>query len=101
MNYKHVCKILKETVKEFDSGPNARPVIAAIDDPDRVGDEGPKFMKMLDVIGLNYRTGFYAPYHKRFNNQMIMGSETASALNDRGIYETDRKEYVNAYDENA
>lgn len=94
-------KILKETVKEFDSGPNARPVIAAIDDPDRVGDAGPKFMKMLDVIGLNYRTGFYAPYHNRFDDQMIMGSETASALNDRGIYETDRKEYVNAYDENA
>jgi len=42
---------------------------------------------MLDVIGFNYKDYDYAELPKRFPGQKFIASETASALETRGVYE--------------
>ena len=40
----------------------------------------------LDVYGFNYHSGFYDKTREWFPDKPLFGSETASAINSRGIY---------------
>jgi len=91
----NAAKILKPIVKEYDEGPNARPVTAA-----QNGEIGSNFSFILDVIGINYHISEYKSFHQTHPYSKLIGSETASALSDRGIYKTDGYQYVSAYDVN-
>jgi beta-galactosidase len=56
---------------------------------------------IVDVQGFNYAIDQYEPYHAKHPKMALYGSETASTVSTRGIYETDRKlGYVSAYDVN-
>lgn len=55
----------------------------------------------LDVEGFNYNLGDIDEYHKTHPDRPLLGSETASALAERGIYRTDPlRNWMNAYDTN-
>ena len=86
---------MKPIVKEYDDGPNARPVTAA-----QNGRLGSDFSFVLDVVGINYQISQYKSFHQTHPHIRLIGSETASALSDRGIYKTDGYQYVSAYDAN-
>ncbi|MGV3615738.1 MAG: beta-galactosidase GalA [Fimbriimonas sp.] len=54
-----------------------------------------------ELYGYNYNIGEYDRGRARFPNQILFGSETASAVSTRGIYANDPvKGYVSAYDVN-
>jgi beta-galactosidase len=56
---------------------------------------------VADVYGYNYSIGEYDEGRRRFPNQVLFGSETASAVSTRGEYQNDTvKGYVSAYDVN-
>lgn len=56
---------------------------------------------IVDVQGCNYSEGKIDDFHKKFPNQPMIGTETASTVSTRGIYENDKeKGYVSAYDLN-
>ena len=56
----------------------------------------------VDVRGFNYNLGSADGYHKAHPAQPVHGSEVASAVSTRGIYESDpARGYVSAYDVNA
>ena len=56
---------------------------------------------VLDVQGFNYRDGKIDAFHKKYPQQPSIGTETASTLATRGIYEKDTvRGYVSAYDVN-
>jgi beta-galactosidase len=56
---------------------------------------------VLDVHGCNYNDGKIDDFHKQFPTQPIVGTETASTVSTRGIYENDKERgYVSAYDLN-
>ena len=40
-----------------------------------------------DVYGFNYKPESYADFHKRYPNQAVIGSETASTVSTRGYYQ--------------
>ena len=87
-------RVLYPIVKAFDNGPNARPVTAAMN-----GGYGDDFSKVLDVVGINYHPSGYEQFHHSMG--AITGSETASALSDRGEYYTNKTAaYMSAYDTN-
>ena len=53
----------------------------------------------VDVIGFNYHTERTVPFHQRFPNQPIIGTETASTVATRGAYFNDKaRQIVRAYD---
>ncbi|WP_029623421.1 beta-galactosidase GalA [Sphingomonas elodea] len=53
----------------------------------------------VDVIGFNYHTDKTIPFHARFPNQPIIGTETGSTVSTRGEYFNDRpRQIVRAYD---
>ncbi|MGH8181127.1 MAG: glycoside hydrolase family 2 TIM barrel-domain containing protein, partial [Steroidobacteraceae bacterium] len=55
----------------------------------------------LDVEGFNYNLGAIQGYHRTHPRQRLIGSETASTISTRGIYETDPlRNWVSAYDVN-
>ena len=55
----------------------------------------------LEIEGFNYNLGSIEPYHQDHPRQVLIGSETASTLCTRGIYETDKiRNQVSAYDLN-
>ena len=59
------------------------------------------FPEQLDVMGFNYNLKEHDGYHKAHPKQPSVGSETASTVCTRGIYETDRlRNWVSAYDLN-
>jgi len=88
--------ILKNIIKELDPDGN-RPVSAAMN-----GGYGNAFSGILDVEGFNYNIGQYAGYHRSHPQQPLIGSETASALSDRGVYATSTTtKVVSAYDVNS
>jgi beta-galactosidase len=69
---------------------------AAVNEP-----QGPGISKALDIEGFNYTLGKIDAYHKDHPKQPIWGSETASAISTRGVYETDPlRNVVGAYDNN-
>jgi beta-galactosidase len=56
---------------------------------------------VVDVQGCNYSNPRIDAFHQQFPKQPVMGSETASTVCTRGIYENDpRHGYVSAYDLN-
>jgi len=88
--------ILKKIIEELDPQGN-RPVSAAMN-----GGLGSQFSDALDVVGINYQIGQYENFHKSHMQQPVIGSETASALSDRGVYFTSSTvKCVSAYDVNA
>jgi len=53
----------------------------------------------LDIVGFNYGEERIDPFHKKYPNRPIVGSETSSALSTRGEYMTDAKRNVmSSYD---
>ncbi len=55
----------------------------------------------LDVEGFNYNLPKIDPYHAAHPDRPLVGSETASALSERGIYRTDKlRNWMSAYDTN-
>ncbi|TAK14044.1 MAG: glycoside hydrolase family 2 protein [Acidobacteria bacterium] len=56
---------------------------------------------LLDVFGFNYTLGGTDSFHEKFPKQPTIGSEWASTVSTRGVYENDlTKGYVSAYDRN-
>jgi beta-galactosidase len=54
---------------------------------------------VVDVQGFNYNEPAIDKFHKDFPGKPLVGSETASTVSTRGIYENDKaKGYVRAYD---
>jgi beta-galactosidase len=85
---------MKRLAKELDP---SRPVTLAMN-----GAWGKGASAIVDVQGFNYFVGNIDDFHKQFPNQPTTGSETASTVCTRGIYENDRERgYVNAYDKDA
>jgi len=85
---------MKRLAKELDP---SRPVTLAMN-----GSWGKGASAVVDVQGFNYFVGNIDDFHKQFPNQPTTGSETASTVCTRGIYENDRERgYVNAYDKDA
>ena len=76
-------------------------------DPTRVvsaavnGDNEKGVSDALDIIGFNYMLKFPDGYHKAHPDKPIYGSETASTISTRGVYETDPlRNTLSAYDVN-
>ena len=65
------------------------------------GNWGNGVSKALDVEGLNYNLHDIDAYRKSHAKQPLIGSETASTVSTRGIYQTDKlRNWVSAYDVN-
>jgi beta-galactosidase len=65
------------------------------------GSYGPGVSQSLEVEGFNYNLSAIEAYHRGHPRQPLVGSETASTLSTRGIYETDSlRNWVSAYDVN-
>ena len=59
------------------------------------------FPEQLDVMGFNYNLKVIDAWHAAHPKVPCVGSETASTLSTRGIYETDKlRNWVSAYDVN-
>jgi beta-galactosidase len=76
-------------------------------DPTRVvsaavnGDNSKGVSEALDIIGFNYNLKFPDDYHKQHPTMPVYGSETASTVSTRGVYQTDPlRNTLSAYDEN-
>jgi beta-galactosidase len=76
-------------------------------DPTRVvsaavnGDNEKGVSEALDIIGFNYNLKFPDDYHKKHPTRPVFGSETASTISTRGVYQTDPlRNTLSAYDEN-
>jgi beta-galactosidase len=55
----------------------------------------------LDVEGFNYNLEAIDEYHRKHPKQPLVGSETASTVSTRGVYQTDKiRNWVSAYDVN-
>jgi beta-galactosidase len=55
----------------------------------------------LDVIGFNYNLQYPDAYHKEHPTRPVYGSETASTISQRGVYQTDPlRNTLSAYDVN-
>jgi len=55
--------------------------------------------KELDMEGFNYTLGDIDKYHKEHPEKRTIGSETASAIGTRGVYETDPfRNWITSYD---
>jgi len=65
------------------------------------GSFGAKFSEQLDVMGFNYNLKEPDAWHKAHPKTPCVGTETASTVATRGIYETDKlRNWVSAYDVN-
>ena len=65
------------------------------------GNLGNGVSKALDVEGLNYHLVNIDAYRKSHPKQPLVGSETASTISTRGIYQTDKpRNWLSAYDVN-
>ncbi len=59
------------------------------------------FPEQLDVMGFNYNLKVHDEWHEAHPRKPSVGSETASTISTRGIYETDKlRNWVSAYDLN-
>jgi beta-galactosidase len=74
-----------------------RPCTAAVNNGFGTG-----ISKILDVMGFNYNLGSIEAYRKAHSHQPLVGSETASSIATRGVYETDKlRNTLSAYDINV
>ncbi len=81
---------MRNTVLQWD---NTRPVTAAMN-----GGIGTGISLVEDLQGFNYNPGGYDDFHRKFPNQPVYGSETASETTTRGIYAADKaKGYASTY----
>ena len=65
------------------------------------GSYGPGIARALEIEGFNYNLSAIDPYHHDHPQQPLIGSETASTVCTRGVYETDKiRNWVSAYDLN-
>ncbi len=71
---------MKKVVERLDG---TRAVTAAMN-----GGFGHGISHVVDIQGFNYNTQEYDPYHAAHPGTPLFGSETASDLNDRGVYTT-------------
>lgn len=62
----------------------SRPVTQGMDNPDAVLNSS--FASTMDVAGFNYRPFKYPEAYKKLQQQIILGTETASTLSSRGVY---------------
>lgn len=84
---------MKEVVRQYDT---SRPVTCAMN-----GGWGSGISNVEDLQGGNYNPGSYDEFHKSHPDQPFYGSETASTVSTRGIYQNDPvRGYVSAYDVN-
>jgi beta-galactosidase len=84
---------MKELTRRLDP---TRPVTEAMN-----GGWGQGVTLVTDLQGINYGIDRYDPFHRSFPALPVLGSETASTVGTRGIYENDRQRgYVSAYDVN-
>ncbi|MDR3798943.1 MAG: beta-galactosidase GalA [Terracidiphilus sp.] len=74
-------------------------------DPTRVvsaavnGDNSKGVSEAFDIIGFNYNLKFPDDYHKQHPTKPVYGSETASTITQRGVYQTDPlRNTLGAYD---
>lgn len=82
---------MKRLVNRLDP---TRPTTAALDQG-----FGDGVSRVVDILGFNYRTPQMEPYHARFPDQPILGSETGSTVSTRGEYfRDDARHIVPAYD---
>ena len=89
----HIIASMVRRAHELDP---TRPCTAAVN-----GSYGGGVSSMLDVEGFNYNLGAIDAYHRSHPLQPLVGSETASTISTRGIYETDPlRNWVSAYDVN-
>ena len=61
-----------------------RPVTQGMDNPDAVINSS--FASTMEVAGFNYRPFKYHEAYKKLQQQIVLGTETASTLSSRGIY---------------
>ena len=73
---------LSDAVRALDP---TRPVTAGCDRYPHCFDN--RFAFYLDVVGLNYKPHFYPQVKADFPNVPLIGSETASCISTRGVYE--------------
>ena len=60
-----------------------------------------RFPEQLDVMGFNYNLKVIDEWHKKHPKTPSVGSETASTISTRGIYQTDKlRNWLSAYDLN-
>ena len=86
-----IARTMKRRVNRLDP---TRPVTAALDQ-----NFGEGVSRVVDILGFNYRTPQMEPYHARFPDQPILGSETGSTVSTRGEYfRDDARHIVPAYD---
>lgn len=84
---------MKAVVRQLDP---TRPVTEAMN-----GGWGQGITQVTDLQGINYGLFQYDRFHQLFPRLPVLGSETASTVSTRGIYENDRQRgYVSAYDVN-
>lgn len=89
----HIVAAMARRARELDP---TRPCTAAVN-----GSYGRGISEVLDVEGFNYNLGAIDAYHRAHPRQPLVGSETASTVSTRGIYETDKlRNWVSAYDVN-
>eukprot|EP01123_Difflugia_compressa_P007752 TRINITY_DN2141_c1_g1_i1.p1 TRINITY_DN2141_c1_g1~~TRINITY_DN2141_c1_g1_i1.p1 ORF type:complete len:649 (-),score=153.23 TRINITY_DN2141_c1_g1_i1:63-1853(-) len=89
---REVGTLLKSIIRQYDD----RPVTAAMN-----AGWGSGLSYVIDIQGFNYAIYQYDTYHKSHTTQPLIGSETASTVSDRGIYQTNATAaYVSAYDVN-
>lgn len=62
----------------------SRPVTQGMDNPDAVLNSS--FASTMEVAGFNYRPFKYPEAYKKLQQQIILGTETASTLSSRGVY---------------
>lgn len=76
-----VAKFLQDICHREDP---TRPVTCGMDQVDSVLDNG--FAAMLDIPGFNYRAHRYEEAYERLPQNIVLGSETSSAVSSRGVY---------------
>jgi beta-galactosidase len=79
--------ITRELVKIVKNIDNTRPVTSALSE----SDPNKNFIYQsgaLDLVGLNYHQEVYADFLKNYPNQKFIATETMSALETRGFYDT-------------
>lgn len=87
-------RIAKSMVRLVNRLDSTRPTTAALDQ-----NFGDGVSRVVDILGFNYRTPQMEPYHARFPDQPILGSETGSTVQTRGEYiRDDARHIVPAYD---
>ncbi len=91
---KRIARSMKDLVLDLDP---MRPITEAMN-----GDWGKGLSAVVDVQGFNYgKAEQMDAFHRQFPKQPTVGTETASTVSTRGIYENDKNAgYLSAYDLN-